>query len=153
MPVASPVAKSSIPPVVCRHLGTMDYRQSWQMMKEFTDSRLPATADELWFLQHPPVFTLGKNGKADHILNSMNIPVIKTDRGGQVTFHGPRQIVVYTLLDLNRLKLGIRELVRDGLQQVNIEHLRSRQDLLAEMGAERSAKDLLDVQYQNMLKE
>jgi len=80
-------------------------------MQDFTSSRQQDTADELWFLQHPPVYTLGKNGKAEHVLNSATIPVINSDRGGQVTYHGPGQIVVYTLLDLNRLKTGVRELV------------------------------------------
>jgi len=80
-------------------------------MQNFTNSRQQETADELWFLQHPPVYTLGKNGKAEHVLNSAAIPVINSDRGGQVTYHGPGQIVVYTLLDLNRLKIGVRELV------------------------------------------
>ena len=80
-------------------------------MKEFTDARGRDTADELWFLQHPPVYTLGKNAKAEHILNAGEIPVVNADRGGQVTYHGPGQIVVYTLLDLNRLGLGVRQLV------------------------------------------
>lgn len=80
-------------------------------MQDFTDSRDKDTADELWFLQHPPVYTLGKNGKPEHILSAQDIPVVNADRGGQVTYHGPGQIVVYTLLDLNRLKLGVRELV------------------------------------------
>ena len=94
-----------------RHLGEVDYQQTWQSMQSFTNSRQQDTADELWFLQHPPVYTLGKNGKEKHILNSAGIPVINSDRGGQVTYHGPGQVVVYTLLDLNRLKIGVRELV------------------------------------------
>jgi lipoyl(octanoyl) transferase len=94
-----------------RHLGEVDYHQTWQNMLNFTHSRQQETADELWFLQHPPVYTLGKNGKMEHVLNSAAIPVINSDRGGQVTYHGPGQIVVYTLLDLNRLKIGVRELV------------------------------------------
>ena len=96
---------------VVRHLGVVDYLASWQKMQAFTDARNLETADELWFLQHEPVYTLGKNGKKDHILDSADIPVIETDRGGQVTYHGPGQLVVYTLLDINRLKLGVRELV------------------------------------------
>ncbi len=95
----------------CRHLGEVDYEQTWQQMQGFTDSRQHDTEDELWFLQHPPVFTLGKNGKVEHVLNSTDIPVVNSDRGGQVTYHGPGQIVVYTLLDLNRLKIGVRDLV------------------------------------------
>lgn len=94
-----------------KHLGEVDYQKTWQKMQDFTSTRQHDTADELWFLQHPPVYTLGKNGKAEHVLNSANIPVINSDRGGQVTYHGPGQIVVYTLLDLNRLKTGVRELV------------------------------------------
>ncbi|MFV2003796.1 MAG: lipoyl(octanoyl) transferase LipB [Gammaproteobacteria bacterium] len=80
-------------------------------MQNFTDSRSVDSADELWFLQHHPVYTLGKNGKAEHVLNPADIPVVNSDRGGQVTYHGPGQIVVYTLLDLKRLKIGVRELV------------------------------------------
>ena len=94
-----------------RHLGEVDYQKTWHKMQDFTNSRQQDTIDELWFLQHPPVYTLGKNGKAEHVLNSADIPVINSDRGGQVTYHGPGQIVVYTLLDLNRLKIGVRQLV------------------------------------------
>ena len=96
---------------VVRHLGEVDYYETWQKMQDFTNSRQADTPDELWFLQHPPVFTLGKNAKAEHVLNPAEIPLIDSDRGGQVTYHGPGQIVVYTLLDLNRLKTGVRELV------------------------------------------
>ncbi len=96
---------------VVRHLGIVDYLDSWQQMQAFTDSRTENTADELWFLQHNPVYTLGKNGKTEHILNSADIPVINSDRGGQVTYHGPGQLVVYTLLDIKRLSIGVRELV------------------------------------------
>lgn len=101
-------------------------------MRDFTDSRSKGTADEFWFLQHPPVYTLGKNAKAEHVLNANNIPVINVDRGGQVTYHGPGQVVVYTLLDLNRLKIGVRELV------TVIEN--SIIDLLADYGVESSAR-------------
>lgn len=97
--------------IVVRHLGEVDYSASWQKMQHFTDSRDENTADELWFLTHPPVFTLGKNGKPEHLLDPAEIPVVNVDRGGQVTYHGPGQIVVYTMLDLSRMKLGIRELV------------------------------------------
>lgn len=97
--------------VKVRQLGEVDYQDSWQKMQDFTDTRQPDTVDELWFLQHPPVYTLGKNGKPEHVLNSADIPVINSDRGGQVTYHGPGQIVVYTLLDLKRLNLGVRQLV------------------------------------------
>jgi len=94
-----------------RHLGEVDYHDTWQKMQDFTQSRQPDTADELWFLSHPAVYTLGKNGKPEHVLKPQGIPVINSDRGGQVTYHGPGQIVVYTLLDLNRSKLGVRQLV------------------------------------------
>lgn len=94
-----------------RHLGEVDYQKTWQKMQDFTNSRQQDTVDELWFLQHPPVYTLGKNGKLEHVLNPADIPVINSDRGGQVTYHGPGQIVVYTLLDLNRSQIGVRQLV------------------------------------------
>jgi lipoyl(octanoyl) transferase len=97
--------------LVVRHLGQVDYEQTWHDMQRFTDERTEVSADELWVLQHPPVYTLGKNGKPEHVLNPQSIPVINVDRGGQVTYHGPGQIVIYTLLDLNRLKIGVRELV------------------------------------------
>lgn len=101
-------------------------------MRDFTDSRNKETADEFWFLQHPPVYTLGKNAKAEHVLDADDIPVINVDRGGQVTYHGPGQVVVYTLLDLNRQKTGVRELV------TIIEN--SIIDLLAGYGVESSAR-------------
>ena len=119
-------------PIVCRHLGEVDYRATWQKMQDFTNSRQPDTADEIWFLQHPPVYTLGKNGKAEHVLKPMDIPVVNSDRGGQVTYHGPGQIVVYTMLDLNRLKLGVRQLV-SILEQSII-------DLLASYGVTSNAR-------------
>lgn len=97
--------------IIVRELGLQPYQQVWQDMQLFTDQRIDSTEDELWLLQHPPVYTLGKNGKPEHILNSQGIPVIKSDRGGQVTYHGPGQLIVYTLLDLNRMHIGVRELV------------------------------------------
>lgn len=96
---------------VVRHLGEVDYRQTWQQMQDFTDQRTAETPDELWILQHPPVYTLGKNGKPEHILNAGTIPVVQSDRGGQVTYHGPGQIVVYILMDITRAGLGVRKLV------------------------------------------
>ena len=98
-------------PLIVRELGLQPYEQVWQDMQLFTDQRSETTADELWLLQHSPVYTLGKNGKPDHILDAQDIPVIKSDRGGQVTYHGPGQVIVYTLLDLNRRRIGVRELV------------------------------------------
>lgn len=117
---------------VVRHLGEVDYVKTWQAMQDFTDSRDGGTADEFWFLQHPPVYTLGKNGKPEHILDAGDIPVVSSDRGGQVTYHGPGQIIVYTLLDLNRLEIGIRELV------IRIEQ--SVIDLLADYAIESKAR-------------
>ncbi len=108
--------------VLVHHLGVVDYSETWQKMRDFTDSRQPDTPDELWFLQHPPVYTLGKNGKPEHVLDAADIPVVNSDRGGQVTYHGPGQLVVYTLLDLTRLKVGVRELVTI-LEQTVIELL------------------------------
>jgi len=98
-------------PLIVRELGLQPYEQVWQDMQLFTDQRSETTADELWLLQHTPVYTLGKNGKPEHILDAQHIPVIKSDRGGQVTYHGPGQVIVYTLLDLNRMHIGVRELV------------------------------------------
>lgn len=115
-----------------RHLGEVDYPGIWQKMRDFTDTRQPVTADELWVLQHTPVYTLGKNGKAEHVLDPAGIPVINSDRGGQVTYHGPGQIVVYTLLDLKRLDIGVRQLVTI-LEQSII-------DLLAGYGVESRAR-------------
>jgi len=93
------------------YLGLQTYADVWHDMQQFTEHRTAHTDDEIWFVQHPPVYTLGKNGKPEHILSSEDIPVLKVDRGGQVTYHGPGQLVVYVLLDLNRLKLGVRALV------------------------------------------
>ena len=81
------------------HLGLQDYLPIWQAMKTLTNERSAATIDEIWVLQHPPVYTLGQAGKAEHILNPGDIPIIKIDRGGQVTYHGPGQIIVYLLTD------------------------------------------------------
>ncbi len=97
--------------IIVRELGLQSYQQVWQDMQAFTDQRTASTPDELWSVQHPPVYTLGKNAKPEHVLEPGSIPVVKSDRGGQVTYHGPGQLVVYTLLDLNRMKIGVRELV------------------------------------------
>jgi lipoyl(octanoyl) transferase len=97
--------------LIVRELGLLPYEQVWRDMQQFTDRRGESTADELWLLQHRPVYTLGKNGKPEHILDARDIPVIESDRGGQVTYHGPGQLIVYTLLDLSRMQIGVRELV------------------------------------------
>jgi len=107
---------------IVRHLGLADYEPTWRAMQSFTETRGPDTRDEIWFLEHPPVFTLGLNGDPAHVLAPGDIPVIHIDRGGQVTYHGPGQLVVYPLLDLKRARLGIRDLVC-ALEQSVIETL------------------------------
>lgn len=94
-----------------RDLGQQDYLPIWQKMQTFTDKRDASTADEIWLLEHNPVFTQGQAGKAEHILAPGNIPVVPVDRGGQVTYHGPGQLMMYILLDIRRRKLGVRDLV------------------------------------------
>lgn len=111
-----------LPTLRVRELGRLPYLETWAAMREFTDARGPATPDELWLLEHPPVYTQGLAGKPEHVLDPGAIPVVQTDRGGQVTYHGPGQLVAYPLLDLKRLGLGIRELVT-RLEQVVIDLL------------------------------
>jgi lipoyl(octanoyl) transferase len=101
---------------VIRHLGRVDYETTWRRMQQFTDLRGAHSADEIWFLEHSPVFTLGMAGRPEHLLAPGDIPVVHTDRGGQVTYHGPGQLVVYALVDLRRAGLGVRDLVT-GLEQ------------------------------------
>lgn len=113
-------------PLLLRRLGLAPYPDSWQAMRDFTDQRKPDTPDELWLLQHPPVFTLGQAGRPEHLLDTGDIAVIQTDRGGQVTYHGPGQLVAYLLLDLRRAGIGVKALVQ-LLEQAVI-------DLLAEQG-------------------
>ena len=100
----------SAAPVV-KHLGLAPYEPTWRAMQRFTDDRDPSTPDEIWMAEHPPVFTLGLNANREHLLSPGNIPVIQVDRGGQVTYHGPGQLVVYPLIDLRRHALGVRQLV------------------------------------------
>ena len=109
-----------------RHLGRVDYEPTWRAMQEFTAARDDITPDELWLLEHPPVFTLGLNAKPEHLLNPGDIPVVQIDRGGQVTYHGPGQLVAYVLLDIARRHLGVQHLVQ-LMEQAVI-------DLLAEYG-------------------
>ena len=109
----------STPPLV-RNLGRAAYLPTWQAMQRFTDERGPDTADEIWVVEHDPVFTLGMNGDPAHVLAAGDIPVVKVDRGGQVTYHGPGQVVVYPLIDLRRAGLGVRDLVT-ALEQSVIE--------------------------------
>ncbi|WP_404402329.1 lipoyl(octanoyl) transferase LipB [Idiomarina seosinensis] len=97
--------------LIIRHLGRQDYQPVWHAMQDFTDKRDAETRDELWIVEHHPVFTQGQAGKAEHILAPGAIPVVQVDRGGQVTYHGPGQLVIYFLLDIRRLKMGVRQLV------------------------------------------
>jgi lipoyl(octanoyl) transferase len=96
---------------VLRWLGRVEYEPTWRAMQAFTDQRTSATPDEIWFLEHPPVFTLGMNAAPEHLLAPGDIPVVQIDRGGQVTYHGPGQLVVYPLIDVRRAGLGVRQLV------------------------------------------
>ncbi|MFL1404124.1 lipoyl(octanoyl) transferase LipB [Marinobacter sp. M1N3S26] len=98
-------------PLVIRDLGLRPYEPVWEAMKAFTAGRDRSVPDELWSVQHPPVYTQGQAGKAEHILAPGNIPVVQADRGGQVTYHGPGQLVVYLMVDLPRAGLGVRQLV------------------------------------------
>lgn len=97
--------------LVVKRLGRRDYLPVWQAMHEFTDKRNEETPDEVWLVEHNPVFTQGQAGKAEHLLNTGDIPVVQSDRGGQVTYHGPGQLVAYFLINLRRKKLGVRDLV------------------------------------------
>ena len=127
--MSSPELRSRI---TVRHLGEVDYLDAWQKMQAFTDSRSADSDDEIWLLSHPPVYTLGKNGKPEHILDAGDIPVINSDRGGQVTYHGPGQLVVYILFDIARARIGVRQLVTIIEQSVI--------DLLADYGVTASAR-------------
>ncbi|MBB1060886.1 lipoyl(octanoyl) transferase LipB [Lysobacter spongiae] len=124
---ASPV----LPAARLRDLGRQPYEPVWRAMQAFTDARTADTPDELWLVEHDPVFTLGQAGKPEHVLAAGDIPVIHVDRGGQVTYHGPGQIVLYPLLDLRRLRVGVKEYVCrveqamiDTLADWNIEAVR-----------------------------
>ncbi len=97
--------------VLVRELGRQPYETVWHAMQAFTDARGPETDDEIWLVEHDPVFTQGQAGKAEHLLAPGDIPVVPVDRGGQVTYHGPGQIVAYPMVDLRRLGIGVRELV------------------------------------------
>lgn len=101
-----------MPAILCvRDLGLQPYQPSLQSMQAFTDQRTASTDDEIWLLEHEPVFTQGQAGKAEHVLQQTQVPIVQTDRGGQVTYHGPGQLIAYLLLDLKRLGLGVRQLV------------------------------------------
>jgi len=109
-------------PVLVKKLGLQPYEPIWQQMKQFTYERARPSASEIWVLEHSPVFTQGQAGKAEHILNADNIAVVQTDRGGQVTYHGPGQVIIYPLLDLHALNIGVRSLV-ETLEQAVIDFL------------------------------
>jgi lipoyl(octanoyl) transferase len=117
---------SHVPVPAIHSLGLVEYQPTWDAMKRFTAERTAHTRDEIWMVQHPPVYTLGPAGKLEHLLHGTAIPVVKIDRGGQITYHGPGQIVAYMLLDMRRWKISVRELVR-LMEQAVI-------DLLAEFG-------------------
>lgn len=105
-----------------RPLGRVDYLATWAAMREFTTSRGPETRDEIWVVEHAPVFTLGQAGRLDHVLAAGEIPIVPTDRGGQVTYHGPGQVVAYPLVDLRRLGIYVKELVF-RIEQASIQTL------------------------------
>lgn len=100
-----------MPELVLRELGLVDYQPTLDAMRQLTDTRDAGSPDELWLLQHPPVFTQGQAGKAEHVLAAGEIPVVQVDRGGQVTYHGPGQWVLYLMVDMRRRQLGVRDLV------------------------------------------
>ncbi len=108
--------------IIVRQLGRCDYAPIWQKMQDFTDRRDEHTHDEIWLVEHEAVFTQGQAGKAEHILNVSDIPIVKVDRGGQVTYHGPGQQVMYVLLNIKRRKLGVRQLVT-ALEETIVAHL------------------------------
>ena len=121
------------PELVLHYLGRVDYEPTWRAMQEFTATRTPETADELWICEHLPVYTLGQAGKPEHLLTDIGIPLVKIDRGGQITYHGPGQVVIYLLINLPRRKLKVREIV-SRIEQAVI-------DLLAEHGARAERHD------------
>ncbi|MBE9532607.1 MAG: lipoyl(octanoyl) transferase LipB, partial [Proteobacteria bacterium] len=118
--------------MLIKDLGLVDFESTCNAMQEFTAQRDENTEDELWLLEHKPVFSQGLNGKAEHIFDTKNIPVIKTDRGGQVTYHAPGQLIAYTLFDLKRHKIGVREMV-SRLERATI-------SLLAKQGIEAESR-------------
>lgn len=105
------MTSASLQPIIIRELGLKDYLPVWQQMQQFTDTRTSDTTDEIWLLEHPPVYTQGQAGKSEHLLCPGDIPVVQSDRGGQVTYHGPGQLVAYLLMDVRRRGYSIRQLV------------------------------------------
>ncbi|HUK00821.1 MAG TPA: lipoyl(octanoyl) transferase LipB [Steroidobacteraceae bacterium] len=117
-----PAAENAGPaPLLVRQLGRVEYEPTWRAMQQFTQTRTASTADELWLLEHPPVYTLGMNADVGHVLAPGEIPVIAVDRGGQVTYHGPGQLVVYLLYDLTRAGVGLRDVV-NALERAVIDY-------------------------------
>ena len=104
-----------------RHLGLVPYEPTWRAMQKFTDERGSSTPDEIWYVEHPPVFTLGLNASREHLLSPGDIPVVQIDRGGQVTYHGPGQLVVYPLIDTRRARVSVRDLL-NALERSVIEY-------------------------------
>ncbi|HYX74814.1 MAG TPA: lipoyl(octanoyl) transferase LipB [Steroidobacteraceae bacterium] len=127
-----PAAPQVLTTLQVRHLGLVEYEPTWRAMQSFTAQRDAATADEIWFLEHPPVFTLGVSASRAHLLAPGDIPVVQIDRGGQVTYHGPGQLVVYPLIDLRRAAFGVRDFV-SALERAVI-------DLAAEHGIAASSR-------------
>ena len=119
--------------MIVRRLGLAPYEPTWRAMQEFTATRDDTTPDELWLVQHPPVYTLGQAGKPEHLIHATEIPLVKIDRGGQITYHGPGQVVGYLLLDLHRRQLKVREMV-NLLEQAII-------DCIADYGLDARRKD------------
>lgn len=118
--------------IVVRNLGLQSYEPIWHAMQDFTDSRDAGTDDEIWFCQHEPVFTLGLNSAPEHLLATGDIPIVQIDRGGQVTYHGPGQLMIYPLIDIRRANIGVRELVT-ALEQCVV-------DLAAEFGIDAASR-------------
>ncbi|MGI9271621.1 MAG: lipoyl(octanoyl) transferase LipB [Woeseiaceae bacterium] len=118
--------------IVVRELGLQDYEPVWRAMQDFTDSRDDSTDDEIWFCEHQPVFTLGLNAAAEHLLAPGEIPIVQIDRGGQVTYHGPGQLMIYPLIDIRRANIGVRDLVT-ALEQCVV-------DLAAELGIQAASR-------------
>jgi lipoyl(octanoyl) transferase len=112
--------------ILIRHLGIVPYESTYQAMQQFTDKRSADTLDELWVLQHPPVYTLGQAGKREHLLNPGNIPIYQVDRGGQVSYHGTGQLIIYVLMNIKRRSWGVKKLVQ-ALEQAVINYLASLQ--------------------------
>ncbi len=108
---SSPHNSTGQPLIVCKTYHDADYSELWHQMKAFTDERDASTPDEIWLVEHKPVFTQGQAGKPEHVLNTSDIPIVQTDRGGQVTYHGPGQVVIYFLMDIKRKGLGVRDFV------------------------------------------